>query len=81
MGETRVHPLMRDRAGGLPAAVDLPERAASALDTQNWRATEAALEGVLVLAPGCAEALRTQGVMLHLRDSFAAAVAMSRSRS
>src|SRR6185312_15281346 len=48
MGETRVHPLMRDRAAGLPVAV----------------------------APACAEALRMQGVVLHLRGDYSGAVGL-----
>lgn len=76
MEETQVHPLMRDRAVGLPpAAVDLLERAAAALDEQNPQAAETALNEVLVLAPECAEALRLQGLVRHLRGDFAGAVA------
>ena len=77
MGETRVHPLMRDRAAGLPvAAADLLERAASALEAQDLRAAEAALVGVLALAPACAEAMRMHGVVLHLRGDFPGAVGL-----
>jgi len=77
MGETRVHPLMRDRAAGLPVAVaDLLERAAIALEAQDLPAAEAALIGVLATAPACAEALRMQGVVLHLRGDYSGAVGL-----
>lgn len=77
MGETRVHPLMRDRVAGLPpATAELLERAAIALDAQDLRAAEAALAGVLVLTPACAEALRMRGLVLHLCGDFSGAVAL-----
>ncbi len=77
MGEARFHPLMRDRAAGLPpAAAELLERATTALDAQDPQSAETALAAVLMVAPECAEALRMQGLVLHLRGDFAGAVAL-----
>lgn len=77
MGETQVHSLARDRAAGLPTAVaDLLQRAATALDAQDWRAAELALSTALTAEPDCAEALRMHGLVLHLRGDFAGAVAL-----
>ncbi len=77
MEETQPHPLIRDRAVGLPpVAADLLERAAAALDAQDRQAAETALDGVLALAPECVEALRLQGLVRHLHNDFAGAVAL-----
>ena len=77
MGELRSHPLTSDRAAGLPAAAaDLLRRASAALDGQDPQAAEAALDGVLAILPDCAEALRMQGLVRHLRGDFVEAVAL-----
>jgi len=77
MGELQDHPLMRDRAAGLPAAAtDLLERASAALDAHDPLAAEAALDAVLAMLPESAEALRMQGLVRHLRGDFAGAVAL-----
>ncbi len=77
MAEARVHPLMRDRAVGLPPETSrLLERATAALDAQDPQSAETALVAVLAVVPECTEALRMQGLVLHLRGDFAGAVAM-----
>ncbi|CAM5254105.1 sulfotransferase [Rhodanobacter lindaniclasticus] len=70
---------MRDRAAGLPAAATaLLGRAEAALQAQDPQAAEAALDGVLALLPDCAEALRMQGLVRHLRGDYVGAVALLR---
>ncbi len=77
MGALQDHPLLTDRAAGLPAAAtDLLGRAQAALQAQDPQAAEAALDGVLAMLPDCAEALRMQGVVRHLRGDYGAAVAL-----
>lgn len=76
MGEARVHSLVSDRVAGLSAAVvNLLHRASTALDAQDLRVAEAALSAVLAAQSDCAEALRMQGLLLHLRGDYAGAVA------
>jgi len=77
MGELRDHPLLTDRAVGLPvAAKNLLARAEAALQAQDSSAAEAALDDVLAMLPDCAEALRMQGLARHLRGDYVAAVAL-----
>jgi tetratricopeptide (TPR) repeat protein len=77
MGALQDHPLLTDRAAGLPAAAtELLGRAEAALQAQDPQAAEAALDGVLAMLPDCAEALRMQGVVRHLRGDYVAAVAL-----
>ncbi|HWU75012.1 MAG TPA: sulfotransferase [Rhodanobacter sp.] len=75
--QAQAHRLMRDRAAGLaPASAALLQRASAALDAQDLQAAEVALAEVLTTAPACAEALRMQGLVRHLRGDFAAAVTL-----
>lgn len=77
MGELQDHPLLTDRAAGLPAAATvLLGQAEAALQAQDPQAAEVALDGVLAILPDCAEALRMQGVVRHLRGDYVAAVAV-----
>lgn len=79
MTARRPHPLLQDRAAGLSrAAASLLETAALALDRQDAKAAEATLARVLKLEPACAEAVRMQGLLQHLRGDYAGAVALLR---
>ncbi len=76
MGGTQIHPLMRDRTVDLPApVVDLLERAVAALDMQDAATAERVLNDVLAMAPECAEAMRLQGLVRHLRGDYVGALA------
>lgn len=73
------HPLMQNRATGVsPTVAGMLERAAVALDAQNPRAAELALADALALSPDCAEALRMQGLVLHLRADYEQSVKLLR---
>ncbi|MEO9078752.1 MAG: sulfotransferase [Rhodanobacter sp.] len=73
--EAQAHPLTRTRGEGLaPLTAELLQRASAALDAKDPHAAEAPLAEVLAVAPRCAEALRLQGLLWHLRGDFAAAV-------
>lgn len=72
----QTHPLLRDRAAGLPpAATHLLGKAAIALSRKEAAAAEQAAIGVLALVPDCVEALRLLGLAEHMRGDCAAAVA------
>ena len=83
MGALQDHPLTSDRAAGLPAAARaLLARASAALDAHDLPAAEAALDGVLAMLPDCAEALRMQGLVRHVRGDYVTAVAfLQRARA
>jgi len=83
MGALQDHPLTSDRAAGLPAAARaLLARASAALDAHDLPAAEAALDGVLAMLPDCAEALRMQGLVRHVRGDYVRAVAfLQRARA
>lgn len=73
------HPLMQNRAAGVsPTVAEMLERAGAALDAQNPRAAELALADALALSPDCAEALRMQGLVLHLRGDYDQSVKLLR---
>ncbi|MFC5527393.1 tetratricopeptide repeat-containing sulfotransferase family protein [Rhodanobacter ginsengisoli] len=79
MAAKQPHPLMQDRAAGLsPIAAGLLRTATVALDRLDPKTAEVALTSVLALEPDCAEALRMQGVVLHLRGDYAEAVTLLR---
>lgn len=71
------HPLMRERAAGLSPAVNrLLDQAAAALARKEPDAAEAALTGVLALAPDCTEARHLQDLTQQLRGDYAKALAL-----
>lgn len=75
----QAHPLLRDRAAGLPPeAVRLLGEASGAMADDEWAGAEAALAGVLALAPDSVEALRLSGQLQQLRGNDAQAVAILR---
>ena len=79
MAAMLAHPLMQNRtAGALPVVAEMLERAAAALDAQNPGAAERALADALLLSPDCAEALRLQGLVLHLRADYDQSVKLLR---
>lgn len=75
MAAKQPHPLMRDRAAGLsPTALRLLEQAAAALARRDLGGAEAALLGVMALAPGSAEPMRLLGQVEQMRGDHAQAV-------
>lgn len=77
MAAKQPHPLMRGRAAELsPAAARLLESADAALARKQPDAAEAALIGVLALAPGCVEAHRLLGTAEHARGNYKQAAAI-----
>lgn len=79
MAVKQVHRLMQDRAAGLsPAVAQLLDEAATALTRSELNAAEANLLDVLAQAPGCVEAQRLRGLVMHLRGDYAQAVQLLR---
>ncbi|MGY3041291.1 tetratricopeptide (TPR) repeat protein [Rhodanobacter sp. TND4EL1] len=79
MTQMQVHPLLRDRAVGLPlAARQRYDEATIALARRDLDVASEALSGLRVLAPDFVEARRLQGLVTHMRGDHAAAVAILR---
>lgn len=79
MAAMQVHPLLRDRAVGLPpAARQRYDEATIAMARRELDAAGAALNELLALAPDFVEARRLRGLVAHMRGDHAEAVAILR---
>lgn len=75
----QVHPLLRDRAVGLPAAArQRYDEATVAMARREFGAATAALTELLLLAPDFVEGQRLQGLVAHMRGDHVEAVAILR---
>jgi tetratricopeptide (TPR) repeat protein len=79
MEEKQLHPLLRDRAEGLSTVASrMLRKAAAAVARREFDAADAAVAGVLALAPKSAEALRLLGMLEQMRGNDAQAIAALR---
>lgn len=82
MAAEPLHPLLRDRASGVPVvARKRYEEATLAMARRDLPAARAALAQVLQVVPECAEAQRLHGLATHLAGDHKQAVAMLRQAS